>query len=111
MTEETKPDDTEAPKNETTTKRKQGFPKRYVIVIMLFLGLATQYALRVNINIAITAMCNNHTVKQNGFTITKVIIKQLVQLRIILLINSSSIFSWPGSLALNFDDNFEMVYL
>ena len=71
MTEDTKPDDTEAHKNETTTKRKQGFPKRYVIVIMLFLGLATQYALRVNINIAITAMCNNHTVKQNGFTITK----------------------------------------
>lgn len=73
MPGETKPEDTEAPKNEKTTKSKPGFPKRYVIVIMLFLGLATQYALRVNINIAITAMTNNHTVKRNGFTVTQVI--------------------------------------
>ena len=77
MSTGTKPSDTElgedAPKSGTTTQRNlAGFPKRYVIVIMLFLGLATQYALRVNINIAITAMTNNHTVKQNGFTITRV---------------------------------------
>ena len=78
MTEETKPEDTEAAKNEKKTKSKQGFPKRYVIVLMLFLGLATQYALRVNINIAITAMTNNHTVKRNGFTVTKVILLTLI---------------------------------
>ena len=74
MTEETKPIDTEEPKDEKTRTRKPGFPKRYVIVIMLFLGLATQYALRVNINIAINAMCNNHSAKHNGFTVTKVIL-------------------------------------
>lgn len=77
MAEENKPVEKEAAKKDATKKRKPCFPKRYVIVIMLFLGLATQYALRVNINIAITAMCNNHTVKENGFTITKVLLIML----------------------------------
>ena len=76
----------EAPKDEKPMAKKQpGFPKRYVITLMLFLGLATQYALRVNINIAITAMCNNITVKRNGFTITKVSPKWNVPLWIVKL--------------------------
>ena len=63
---------TEAGHAESQPRKSAGFPKRYVLVIMVFLGLGMQYALRVNINVAITAMCNNHTVKENGFTKNKV---------------------------------------
>ena len=37
-------------------------PKRYVLLLMLFLGFAVIYSLRVNINVAIVAMVNNKTV-------------------------------------------------
>lgn len=36
-------------------------PKRYVLLLMLFLGFAIIYSLRVNINVAIVAMVNNRT--------------------------------------------------
>lgn len=73
MADDEKVEEVLGPKEEQNTeKQKEGFPKRYVLIIMIFLGFAVQYALRVNINVAITAMCNNHTVKKNGFTVTKV---------------------------------------
>lgn len=51
--------------------KKGSFPKRYIVAIMIFLGICVQYALRVNLSVAIGAMCNNHTIEQNGFTIQK----------------------------------------
>ena len=54
------------------SQKNYGFPKRYIVAIMVFLGICVQYALRVNLSVAIAAMCNNHTVSQNGFTIHKV---------------------------------------
>ena len=49
-----------------------GFPKRYVLALMVFLGFSVLYALRVNLNVAIGAMCNNHTIYENGFYVNKV---------------------------------------
>ena len=48
------------------------FPKRYILAIMTFLGFMNMYALRVNLNVAIGAMVNNHTISQNGYTVTRV---------------------------------------
>jgi len=50
-----------------------GFPKRYILALMVFLGFSVLYALRVNLNVAIGAMCNNHTIYENGFYVQKVI--------------------------------------
>jgi len=49
-----------------------GFPKRYVLAVMVFFGFCTLYALRVNLNVAIGAMCNNHTIYVNGFYVQRV---------------------------------------
>lgn len=65
--------DDEGEKTKKQCKSKKGsFPKRYIVAIMIFLGICVQYALRVNLSVAIGAMCNNHTIEQNGFTINKV---------------------------------------
>lgn len=48
------------------------FPKRYILAIMTFLGFMNMYALRVNLNVAIGAMVNNHTIKQKGITAVRV---------------------------------------
>ena len=65
--------DDEGEKTKKRGKSKKGsFPKRYIVAIMIFLGICVQYALRVNLSVAIGAMCNNHTIEQNGFTIKKV---------------------------------------
>ena len=71
---EPKPNPAEAnnEKSEELKTKKTSFPKRYVVAIMIFLGICVQYALRVNLSVAIGAMCNNHTIEQNGFTIHKV---------------------------------------
>ena len=45
-----------------TLEKDVGFPKRYVLALMIFLGFSVLYALRVNLNVAIGAMCNNHTI-------------------------------------------------
>lgn len=68
---EPQPDPVEG-EGEKSGGKKSSFPKRYVVAIMIFLGICVQYALRVNLSVAITAMCNNHTIEQNGFTIQKV---------------------------------------
>lgn len=44
-------------------------PKRYVLAIMMFMGFVNMYAIRVNLNVAIGAMVNNHTVVQGGVAI------------------------------------------
>lgn len=64
-------------KGEKTTSLERlekdvGFPKRYVLALMVFLGFSVLYALRVNLNVAIGAMCNNHTIYENGFYVNKV---------------------------------------
>ncbi len=38
------------------------FPKRHVLLFMIFLGFINIYAMRVNLNVAIVAMVNNKTV-------------------------------------------------
>ena len=48
------------------------FPKRYILAIMTFLGFMNMYALRVNLNVAISAMVNNHTIQQKGYTVIRV---------------------------------------
>ena len=64
---------------ETDFKRDAGFtngefsfPKRYILVIMTFLGFMNMYALRVNLNVAIGAMVNNHTIQVKGYTVVRV---------------------------------------
>ena len=52
--------------------RSFSFPKRYILMIMTFLGFMNMYALRVNLNVAISAMVNNHTIHQKGFTVIRV---------------------------------------
>ena len=44
-------------------------PKRYVLAIMMFMGFVNMYAIRVNLNVAIGAMVNNHTIVQDGVAI------------------------------------------
>lgn len=46
--------------------------KRFTLLFMVFLGFMTMYALRVNLNVAIGAMVNNHTVILNGKATEKV---------------------------------------
>ena len=67
-------DDEERRRSEDLERLGQdvGFPKRYLLALMVFLGFAVLYALRVNLNVAIGAMCNNHTIYENGFYINKV---------------------------------------
>ena len=74
MTDTPKPDPVEGggEESEKSKGKKSSFPKRYIVAIMIFLGICVQYALRVNLSVAIGAMCNNHTIQQNGFTIQKV---------------------------------------
>ena len=69
---EPKPDPHEGEGEESPKTKKGAFPKRYVVAIMVFLGICVQYALRVNLSVAITAMCNPHSIEENGFTIKKV---------------------------------------
>lgn len=49
-----------------------GIPKRFMLLFMVFLGFMTMYALRVNLNVAIGAMVNNHTVIEGGRAVRKV---------------------------------------
>jgi len=71
--EEPQPDpvEGEGEKSGKSDGKKSSFPKRYIVAIMIFLGICVQYALRVNLSVAIGAMCNNHTIEQNGFNIQK----------------------------------------
>lgn len=48
------------------------FYHRYILAIMMFMGFVNMYAVRVNLNVAIGAMANNHTVVRNGVAVTVV---------------------------------------
>lgn len=73
------------------------FPKRYILAIMTFLGFMNMYALRVNLNVAIGAMVNNHTVHQRGYTVTTVnfIINTFSYMLLIRSISTSSTGNEP----------------
>lgn len=45
-------------------------PKRYILAIMMFMGFVNMYAIRVNLNVAIGAMVNNHTIVRGGVAYT-----------------------------------------
>lgn len=47
-------------------------PKRYVLSGMIFIGFFVMSGLRVNLNVAIGAMVNNHTAVVDGETICRV---------------------------------------
>lgn len=48
------------------------FPKRYILLLMIFIGFVNIYAMRVNLNVALVAMVNNQTAIRQGVKITKV---------------------------------------
>ncbi|PFX21136.1 Vesicular glutamate transporter 1 [Stylophora pistillata] len=48
-----------------------GFPKRYVLLLMIFIGFVNIYAMRVNLNVALVAMVNNQTIIKGGVNIIK----------------------------------------
>lgn len=48
------------------------FPKRYILLLMIFIGFVNIYAMRVNLNVALVAMVNNQTIIKRGVKITKV---------------------------------------
>ena len=48
------------------------FPKRYVLLLMIFIGFVNIYAMRVNLNVALVAMVNNQTIIRRGVQLTKV---------------------------------------
>ena len=47
-------------------------PKRYILSGMIFVGFFVMSGLRVNLNVAIGAMVNNHTAVVDGETICRV---------------------------------------
>lgn len=47
------------------------FPKRHVLLLMIFLGFINIYAMRVNLNVAIVAMVNNKTVIMSNGSVIK----------------------------------------
>ena len=55
-----------------TTSALVSFPKRYILLLMIFIGFVNIYAMRVNLNVALVAMVNNQTVIRRGVKITKV---------------------------------------
>ena len=48
------------------------FPKRYILLLMIFIGFVNIYAMRVNLNVALVAMVNNQTIVRRGVKIVKV---------------------------------------
>lgn len=48
------------------------FPKRYILLLMIFIGFVNIYAMRVNLNVALVAMVNNQTIIRRGVKIVKV---------------------------------------
>lgn len=73
-----KPDDQQissSPSDKQTSQLKprtiSGFPKRYVLLLMIFIGFVNIYAMRVNLNVALVAMVNNQTIIKGGVSIVK----------------------------------------
>ena len=59
-------------KSKQNTTALVSFPKRYILLLMIFIGFVNIYAMRVNLNVALVAMVNNQTVIRRGVKITKV---------------------------------------
>ena len=71
-------------KNEQNISTLVSFPKRYILLLMIFIGFVNIYAMRVNLNVALVAMVNNQTIIRRGVKITKV--KTLFVLPILYLL-------------------------
>ncbi|XP_028414169.1 vesicular glutamate transporter 2-like [Dendronephthya gigantea] len=48
-----------------------GIPKRYVLLLLVFLGFVNIYGLRINLNVALVAMVNNRTYTRGGVTVSE----------------------------------------
>ena len=53
-----------------------GVPKRYILLLMIFIGFVNIYAMRVNLNVALVAMVNDQTIIRRGVKIIKVCLPQ-----------------------------------
>ena len=47
-------------------------PKRYILLLMTFLGFVHIYSMRVNLNVTLVAMVNNYTILRHGVKIERV---------------------------------------
>ena len=65
------PMETEHHKN--SSAQVTGVPKRYILLLMIFIGFVNIYAMRVNLNVALVAMVNNQTITRRGVQIIKVL--------------------------------------
>lgn len=59
-------------KSEQNISTLVSFPKRYILLLMIFIGFVNIYAMRVNLNVALVAMVNNQTIIRRGVKMTKV---------------------------------------
>lgn len=71
-TEEKEESGTEKHERSCSTTKTIGVPKRYIMLLMIFVGFVNIYAMRVNLNVALVAMVNNQTIIQGGVKIIKV---------------------------------------
>lgn len=56
-------------KDSGSSKSCHGIPKRYILLILVFLGFVNIYGLRINLNVALVAMVNNRTYTRNGIIV------------------------------------------
>lgn len=49
-----------------------GAPKRYVLLLMTFIGFVNIYCMRVNLNVALVAMVNDQIISKKGAQVVKV---------------------------------------
>lgn len=52
-----------------SSRLSHGIPKRYALLFLVFLGFVNIYGLRINLNVALVAMVNNHTYTRGGVTV------------------------------------------
>ena len=58
--------------NHLDSNKWRGVPKRYILLLMTFIGFVNIYAMRVNLNVALIAMVNNQTIIRRGEKVIKV---------------------------------------
>ena len=59
-------DDEAQSENRWHCNTKCVLPKRYMVAVLIFLGFANMYAMRVNLSVAVAVMVANHTVIRDG---------------------------------------------
>jgi hypothetical protein len=52
-----------------SSRLSHGIPKRYALLFLVFLGFVNIYGLRINLNVALVAMVNNHTYTRGGVSV------------------------------------------